>query len=348
VAVDGRSTPTSFDNATTLSVLTGPIAAGRTVDVAFAWQLALPGGANDRVSRIGDAVRLGSFFPILSWEPGVGWSTQPPPPQFAEAASSPTADFDVSISTVPSDLGVLASGVPDRPGHWTATAMRDFALSVGRFTTVTAQALTPAPVIVTVGAAAGTGVSPQPFAAKAVRVLEDYSRRFGPYPWPTYTLAITPNLSGGIEWPSFVMQGPSTIGRTTSHEIGHEWFYGLVGNDQGRDPWIDEGLATYAEGRFEGSIVSMRNTTIPAPAAGNLGQPMTFWDANRGLYNSGVYIQGAKALATLGNLDLVDCGLRVYVARNAYRTARPGDLMNAMAAVFPNAPATLASFGAHP
>jgi len=226
--------------------------------------------------------------------------------------------------------------------------MRDFALSVGRFTTTTAVAHTPDPVTVTVGAAAGTGVSPQPFAAKAVSVIEQFSRRFGPYPWSTYTLAITPALSGGIEFPAFVMQGPSTIGRTTSHEIGHEWFYGLVGNDQGRDPWIDEGLATYAEGRFEGSIGSMKNTTIPAPAAGNLGQPMTYWDSNRGLYNSGVYIQGAKALATLGDFDLVDCGLRIYVAHNAYRTARPGDLMNAMATVFPNAPATLASFGAHP
>jgi len=348
VAVDGRSVPSALDNPTTLSVQGGPFAPGRAVDVAFAWRLTLPGGANDRVSRSGDAVRLGSFFPILSWEPGVGWSTQPPPPQFAEAASSPTADFDVNIATVPTDLGVLASGVPDHPGHWSATAMRDFALSVGRFTTVTAQAHVPAPVTVTVGAAAGTGVSPQTFAAKAVSVLEQFSSRFGPYPWSTYTLAITPNLSGGIEWPSFVMQGPSTIGRTTSHEIGHEWFYGLVGNDQGRDPWIDEGLATYAEGRFEGSINSMKNTQIPPGAAGNLGQPMTFWDSNRGLYNSGVYIQGAKAMATIGNLDLVDCGLRVYVARNAYRTARPGDLMNAMASVFPNAPAVLASFGAHP
>jgi len=226
--------------------------------------------------------------------------------------------------------------------------MRDFALSVGRFTTVTAQANAPNPVTVTVGAAAGTGVSPQPFAAKAVSVLQDYGRRFGAYPWSTFTLAITPNLSGGIEWPSFVMQGPSTIGRTTSHEIGHEWFYGLVGNDQGRDPWIDEGLATYAEGRYEGSILGMRNARIPPPAAGNLGQPMPFWGQNRGVYNSGVYTQGAKAMATLGDLDLVDCGLRVYVAQNAYRTARPSDLMTAMSSVFPNAAATLASFGAHP
>jgi hypothetical protein len=282
----------------------------------------------------------------------VGWDLEPPPPQFAEASTAPTADFDVTITTTPADLGVLASGVPatDRPGHWTATAVRDFALSTGRFAIATAVAHVPDPVSVTVGAAAGTGVSPQQFAAKAVNVLQTHSARFGPYAWSTYTLAITPDLGGGIEYPTFVMQGPSTIGRTTSHELGHEWFYSLVGNDQGRDPWLDEGLATYAEGRYEGTIGGFKSASIPSGAAGHLGEPLAYWGSNHSLYNQGVYIQGAKALATLGNgnYDLVDCGLRIYTARNAYRIARPGDLIAAMSAVFPNAAQTLANFGVHP
>jgi hypothetical protein len=344
VTVGGASAPTSFANATTL-VLPGTYAAGQAVDIAMNWRLTLPGAVNDRVARSGDSVRLGSFFPILPWESGVGWALDQPPPQFAEASTAPTADFDVAVTTTPADLGVLASGVPDRPGHWAASAVRDFAMSAGRFNTVTAVAHVPEPVTVTVGAAAGTGVAPEQFAAKAVRALEQHSSRFGSYAWPTYTLAITPALSGGIEYPTFVMQGPSTIGRTTSHELGHEWFYSLVGNDQGRDPWLDEGLATYAEGRYEGTIGSMRAAVIPSGAAGHLGEPLPYWAANRSLYNEGVYIQGAKALASLGNLDLVDCALRIYVARNAYRIARPADLVAAMSTVFPQAPQTLASFG---
>jgi len=76
---------------------------------------------------------------------------------------------------------------------------------------------------------------------------------------------------------------------------------------------------------------------------------MTYWNGvSRSLYNSGVYIQGAKALASLGDLDLVDCGLRIYAARNAYRIARPADLIAAASTVFPQAPQTLGSFGAHP
>ena len=348
ITVGGASAPTSFANATTL-VIPGTYPAGQPQDIAMNWRLVLPGAVNDRIARIGDAVRLGSFFPILPWEPGVGWDTDPPTTQFAEASTAPTADFDATVTTNPSDLGVLGSGVQDRPGHWTATAVRDFALSTGRFAIATAVARVPDPVAVTVGASAGTGVDPAQFAAKAVNVLQIHSARFGPYAWSSYTLAITPSLTGGIEYPTFVMQGPGTIGRTTSHELGHEWFYSLVGNDQGRDPWLDEGLATYAEGRYEGTIGGMRTASIPPGAAGHLGEPMPYWNGvSRFLYNSGVYIQGAKALASLGDLDLVDCALRIYAARNAYRLARPADLIASLSTVFPQAPQTLGSFGAHP
>jgi len=119
-----------------------------------------------------------------------------------------------------------------------------------------------------------------------------------------------------------------------THELAHQWFYGLVGDNQGRDPWLDEGLATYAEGRGEGTLGSMRATTIPADARGHLGAPMTYWQAHQSSYYRGAYIQGAQALAALGPIDRVDCALRVYVARNAYRIARPHDLIAAAQVVF--------------
>ena len=37
---------------------------------------------------------------------------------------------------------------------------------------------------------------------------------------------------------------------TLIHEIAHQWFYGLVGNDQVQEPWIDEGLAQYLTYRY--------------------------------------------------------------------------------------------------
>ena len=120
-----------------------------------------------------------------------------------------------------------------------------------------------------------------------VAVLVEVSRRSpccrsatAPYPWPAFTLALTPGMKGGIEYPGHVMQGPSTNARTTPHEVAHQWFYALVGNNQGRDPWLDEGLATWAEAQINGTYSSFVRAAIPADGRGHLGEPMTFWDAH--------------------------------------------------------------------
>jgi hypothetical protein len=178
-----------------------------------------------------------------------------------------------------------------------------------------------------------------------VRTLTDFGTRFGPYPSDRYTLVLTPDLKGGIEYPTFVHQGPSTNARTTSHEIGHQWFYGLVGDDQGRDPWIDEGIASWAEARFLGNLSSFTSRSIPADAKGHAGEPMTFWSSRGGSYYRGVYVQGAQALAALGSPDLVDCALRQLVARRAYEIVSNRDVLEALQTVFPDAEATLARYG---
>jgi hypothetical protein len=343
----GHPVPSDRTDATTLVVRTGPLVPGRRIEAHLPYQLTLPGEVDDRISRTGDSVRLGTFFPLLAWEPGVGWATEPPTSGFAEAATSPVADFAVSVR-VPDGLTALTSGVAEGvDGRFRATAVRDFAMSVGRFAIATATAHAPDDVAVTVGVAAGLTVSPGTFLAKEVRVLEDFGRRFGNYPWPSLTLAVTPHLDGGIEFPGHIQQGPTTIGRTTSHEVGHQWFYGLVGNDQGRDPWLDEGLASYAEARYENTLAAFRTKSVPVDARGRVGAPMTYWEPRQSSYYRGVYVQGTQALAALGDPGLVDCALRHYVARNAFRIARPADLVAAMQVVFPDAAARMAPYGVH-
>ncbi len=349
VTVVGREVTSALDDPTTLIVRSGAtFRAGQTIDVSVSWRLLVPGPANDRISRNGDSMRLGSFFPILSWEPGVGWAADPAVGGFAESSTAPTADFDLTV-VLPDGFNVLASGTADpaRPGHFTASAMRDVALSIGRFDTMSAVAMAPQAVQVTVGLHRGTvdNDSVRTYLDKVVASLEDFGRRFGAYPWPTFTLAITPELGGGIEYPGHVMQGQNTFG-VTSHEVGHQWFYGLVGNDQGRDPWLDEGLASWAEARVEsGRLEKFKARIIPPAAKAKVGESMAFWADKRQSYTDGVYVQGAQALAALGDPALVDCALRVYVAVNAYRIARQPDLVAAAAAVFPDAAATLATYG---
>jgi hypothetical protein len=289
-------------------------------------------------------LRLGSFLPVIAWEPRVGWALDPPTTGFAEASLSVPSDYDVTISGLPDGVSVLATGVREGD-RWRATGVPEWAMSAGRFALASRDVNG---IKVTVGVDSQVGEAVGPYVDKVALVLDDFGRRFGAYPWPTYTLAITPALTGGIENPMHVMQGPGHLGRTTSHEIGHMWFYALVASDQGRDPWLDEGLATWAEGRFEGTTASILATSVPAPGRGRAGEPMTYWEPRQSIYYRSVYVQGAQAFGALGSPDAVECGLRQLVARQAYRVTRAADVIAALSTVFPNAADVFARYGIKP
>jgi Peptidase family M1 domain len=360
------SSPVSFrtENPTTVTV---PVVADSdnsvTVDADFV--TIARGERNDRISLTRDkqrafvAARFGSFLPVLAWEPGVGWNRTPPTNSGAEASMTATADWDVRMSFAgdgSEGLSILASGELVEDGHWTSTAQRDWAMSIGRWNASDGSlgestvSLGPGrrTVKVTVAVASLIRESASSYRAPVVKAIRSLSNRYGDYPWPTYTLVISPGLKGGIEYPSFVMQGPGSTGRTTTHEVAHQWFYGLVGNDQGRDPWIDEGLTTWAEARTENTLEAFVVKPIPADAKGKAGKPMAFWDVHRSSYYRGVYVQTLQALAALGDADKVDCALQSLVTAAAFRVATRTDVMRALEAEFPSARKTLKPFGLAP
>lgn len=333
VSVGGRSAAVAQPDPTTAVVELGRWApAGEAITLWVPWQLRVGGPVNDRISRQDGSLRLGSFLPLLAWEPGIGWSLDPPTSGFAESTSSPTARWSVGVRA-PDGFDVVASGTEVTPGRWEVDAARDIAVSVGRFTTTTATAMAPDPVEVVVAVHDGIDDGAA-YLGRIVAALESFADWYGPYPWPAYRVSITSELSGGIEFPMHVLQGPGTAGRTTPHEVAHMWFYGLVGNVQGRDPWLDEGLATWAEGRIEGTIGDMASRSIPGDGRGRAGAPMSYWEPRPASYYRSVYVQPAAALHALGDAALVDCALAHYVATNAWSIAQPEDLWRSFDATF--------------
>jgi hypothetical protein len=100
--------------------------------------------------------------------------------------------------------------------------------------------------------------------AYALNVSENavisYSSRFGPYPYTELDIISTPMQALGMEYPgvstiatglydlSGNFQGTSNqviLDSVIAHEIGHQWFFNLVGNDQVEEPWLDEALTQY-------------------------------------------------------------------------------------------------------
>lgn len=324
--------PTSQPDPTTLVVDLGRrVAPGETVRLLIEWRLAVDGAVNDRISRQAGSLRLGSFVPLLAWQPGVGWATEAATSGFAESTTSPSATWTYTVDA-PVGFDVVGTGIRDPNGAFRADAVRDVAVTVGRFTTAQATAMAPGPVTVTVAVHDGVD-EPARYLGQLVDQLETMAGWYGPYPWPAYTLSITPELTGGIEFPMHVLQGPGTDGRTTPHEVAHMWFYGLVGNNQALHPWLDEGLATYVEGRVLGSLDSMAAKQIPAAGVGHADEPMTFWESRSSAYYRSVYVQPAAALSRL-DAALVDCALARFVAGNAHTIAVPADFERAFDAVF--------------
>jgi aminopeptidase N len=94
-----------------------------------------------------------------------------------------------------------------------------------------------------------------------VDALKSYEQRFGEYPYPEMELTGTPMLALGIEYPGIMAMNldlydpEASIGgapsyvyleATVAHEVSHQWFYNVVGNNQVQQPWLDEALAQYS------------------------------------------------------------------------------------------------------
>ncbi len=111
------------------------------------------------------------------------------------------------------------------------------------------------------------------FAADyAKQALETYGRWYMPYPYPTLTL-VNSVFGEGMEYPTLVVVGARDLPLTTYfervivHEVGHQWFYGILGNDEMNEAWLDEGMNTFSELRYlEAKYGRDRNLfTLPGP-----------------------------------------------------------------------------------
>jgi aminopeptidase N len=88
-----------------------------------------------------------------------------------------------------------------------------------------------------------------------IEALKYLHNTFGPYPYDQITIADTYIRAGGIEYPQIVFINdfinpdfePGNFRAVVIHEMAHNWFYGLLANNQLQDEWMDEGFATFAE-----------------------------------------------------------------------------------------------------
>ena len=85
----------------------------------------------------------------------------------------------------------------------------------------------------------------------SIDCLKTYNSLFGDYPYKELNVVKSNFVHGGMEWPNLVMISDDITKSedfkyVIAHEIAHQWWYGVIGNNQYDHAWLDEGLTEYS------------------------------------------------------------------------------------------------------
>jgi hypothetical protein len=176
--------------------------------------------------------------------------------------------------------------------------------------------------------------------------IEYYSNKWFEYPYPAATNVA--GIVGGMEYPGIVFCSAKSMGEelwgVTDHEFGHTWFPMIVGSNERKYAWMDEGFNTFindlsTEAFNKGEF---KPTFFPDPSAPFMVK-MTFGDKMDGLYtipdviqqdNLGItaYLKPAQMLTQLRNQVLgaerFDMAFKEYVRRWAFKHPSPWDFFH--------------------
>ena len=178
--------------------------------------------------------------------------------------------------------------------------------------------------------------------------IEHYSKKWFEFPYPSATNVA--GIVGGMEYPGIVFCSSKSIGEelwsVTDHEFGHTWFPMIVGSNERKYAWMDEGFNTFIndlsteafnKGEFKPSF-------YPDPSSPFMVR-MTFGDKMDGLYNIPDVIQqnnlGIAAYLKPGQMlhalreqvlgeERFDRAFQEYVRRWAFKHPTPWDFFHSI------------------
>jgi hypothetical protein len=198
----------------------------------------------------------GNWYPVLvPHREGQGWNAYAYH-LVGDPYVSQVADYEVEI-VAPSDVVIAGSGDEQRFGNrwkYACTEARSFAFAASdQYSLLSQQAGHVTVVSYFFPVHEHSGSDALLAAAEAIASFEEL---FGPYPYSSYRIAEV-DFAGALEYSGLTFLGDdwyadhpggyrSRMVSLVVHEVAHQWWYGVVGNDQAREPWLDESLATYS------------------------------------------------------------------------------------------------------
>ena len=279
--------PVGLPDETVASIaLPTPVEPGATTSIDFVFTAQLP-EVFARTGYKGDFHMVGQWFPkigVLVGPPGAErWECQP-----LHVNTEFFADFgtyDVAL-TVPNTEVVAATGVlvsvADAPGNnrtftYRAEDVHDFAWMADPFMDVMSgeAKLEDGTVEVRVYYRPEQKDFARRHLQAAIGALEKFSAAYLPYPWSMMTIVDPPMEAaagaGGMEYPTLVTTfGDSVFVRpgmrlpefVTVHEVGHNWFQGLLASNEAEEAWLDEGVNEWADGKVMTELYGPQTSAV--------------------------------------------------------------------------------------
>jgi hypothetical protein len=192
-------------------------------------------------------------------------------------------------------------------------------------------------------------------AVDSILLFDD---RFGLYPYQELDVVAVPlRLAAGVEYPGLILlrqslyqTGPESspgLEYVVAHEVAHQWWYGVVGNNVLEHPWVDEGLASFSSllyleeydpRAYTGTVLFYRQRVAEVESeAGDTGihQPVDAFRDNLAGYSPVVYLKGSlffEALRDqLGEAVFFEA-LRSYYEQNKFGLPAPQALLGSFEA----------------
>ncbi len=253
--VDGELADAGFDDnaKTLLRIRTGPVRDAETKKIRVRIGLSVPELAY-RYGRVGNIWQLGNILPVPGiWENGA-WRTDEYWP-VGSLPAGPCVNFDIRLQ-VPEGYAVFSSAPLEKNGTVYTGRLecaRDAAFVIaGSGHVVYDEA---GGVSITCYASSGEGA--QKACEYAEKALACYAERYGGYPYPCFTCAECALPFAGESYPGLVMISKEKFSDDTALEeeialqTARQWFGGIAGSDDAREPWQSAGLSGYARIRYK-------------------------------------------------------------------------------------------------
>lgn len=229
--------------------------------VSFKYKVKIP-PISSRFGYGENTYNLGNWYPIAAVYDSKGWNLEPYY-EIGDPFYSEVGNYDVTLR-LPEEFELATTGnILDRNkvqgenvGYkeqiWNveAEAVRDFAWVISKNFKMKSDSVE------------NTDINVYYFKEqqgnKALEVAKDsieiFNKLFGEYPYKQFSVVSCDFFIGGMEYPNLVYIDYNIFSRDTTlileyiiaHETAHQWWYGIIGNDQVNEPWIDEALTEYS------------------------------------------------------------------------------------------------------